>query len=58
MQHANRSPRRENLDGERTTKVVLAARESHSMLTVTVLPTAIIITYQQSTRNLKLCVRE
>jgi hypothetical protein len=55
MQHANRSPRRENLDGDRTTKVVLAARESHSMLSVTVLPTAIIITYQQSTRNLKLC---
>ena len=52
---ANRSPRGENLDGDHTTKVLLVARESHSMLSVTVLPTAIIITYQQSTRNLKLC---
>ena len=42
-------------DGDRTTKVLVTARESHSMLNSVVLPTAIVITYQQSIRNLKLC---
>ena len=42
-------------DGDCTTKVLFTASESHSMLNLAVLPTAIVVTYQQSTRNLKLC---
>ena len=41
-------------DGDRTTKVLFTASESHSMLSLAVLPTAIVITYQQSIRNLKI----
>lgn len=40
-------------DGDRTTKVLFTAGESHSMLSLAVLPTAIVITYQQSIRKSK-----
>ena len=41
-------------DGERTTKVLFTASESHPMLTLAVLPNAIVITYQQSIRKPKI----
>ena len=54
MQYANPSPRRAKLTATVPTKVLFTASESHSMLSLAVLPTAIVITYQQSIRNLKI----
>ena len=42
-------------DDNRTAKVLFTAGESHSRLSLAVMATAIVITYQQSIRNLKLC---
>ena len=42
-------------DENRTTKVLFTAGESHYRLSLAVVVTATVITYQQSIRTLKLC---
>ena len=42
-------------DDNRTTKVLFTAGESHYRLSLAVVVTATVITYQQSIRTLKLC---
>ena len=42
-------------DDNRTTKVLFTAGESHSRLGLAGAATAVVITYQQSIRTLKLC---